>query len=74
MPHITLRIIREERRARRSRRSCSTSSTKTTTATKAFAENRDPPTGHDSEPDYRALFTRIVTIVPAPIGLGPPPL
>lgn len=39
----------------------------------AFAENRDPLTGHDPEPDYRALFTRIVGIVPAPIGLGPAP-
>ena len=37
----------------------------------AFAANRDPLTGHDPEPDYRALFTRIVTLVPAPIGLGP---
>lgn len=35
-----------------------------------FAENRDPMTGHAPEPDYRALFTRIVGIVPAPIGLG----
>ena len=38
----------------------------------AFAANRDPLTGHDPEPDYRALFTRIVGIVPAPIGLGSP--
>jgi hemerythrin-like domain-containing protein len=37
----------------------------------AFGANRDPLTGHDPEPDYRALFTRIVNIVPAPIGLGP---
>ena len=37
----------------------------------AFRENRDPLTGHEPEPDYRALFTRIVGIVPAPIGLGP---
>ena len=36
----------------------------------AFAANRDPLTGHEPEPDYRALFTRIVGIVPAPIGLG----
>jgi hypothetical protein len=27
-------------------------------------------TGHPAEPDYRALFTRIVGIVPAPVGLG----
>jgi hemerythrin-like domain-containing protein len=38
----------------------------------AFEQNRDPLTGHDPEPDYEALFTRIVGIVPAPIGLGKP--
>ena len=37
----------------------------------AFAANRDPMTGHEPEPDYRALFSRIVNLVPAPIGLGP---
>jgi len=37
----------------------------------AFKANRDPLTGHEPEADYRALFTRIVSIVPAPIGLGP---
>ena len=37
----------------------------------AFAANRDPLTGHAPDADYRALFTRIVAIVPAPIGLGP---
>jgi hemerythrin-like domain-containing protein len=36
----------------------------------AFASNRDPLTGHDPEPDYRALFSRIVNSVPAPIGFG----
>jgi len=36
----------------------------------AFLANRDPLTGHEPEADYRALFTRIVNIVPAPIGLG----
>lgn len=37
----------------------------------AFEANRDPLTGrHEPEPDYRALFTQIVGIVPAPIGLG----
>ena len=36
----------------------------------AFGANRDPLAGHDPEPDYRALFTRIVNAVPAPIGLG----
>jgi hemerythrin-like domain-containing protein len=37
----------------------------------AFAANRDPLAGHEPEPDYRALFTKIVGMVPAPIGLGP---
>ncbi len=36
----------------------------------AFAENRDPLAGHEPEPDYRALFSKIVGRVPAPIGLG----
>lgn len=36
----------------------------------AFAANRDPLTGHEPEPDYRALFSRIVDAVPAPIGFG----
>jgi hemerythrin-like domain-containing protein len=36
----------------------------------AFDANRDPLTGHEPEADYRALFTRIVNLVPAPIGLG----
>jgi len=30
----------------------------------------DPLTGHAPEADYEALFTHIVGIVPAPIGLG----
>ena len=38
----------------------------------AFEANRDPLPGHEPEADYRALFTRIVGIVPAPIGLGSP--
>ena len=37
----------------------------------AFGANCDPLTGHEPEAGYRALFTRIVSIVPAPIGLGP---
>ena len=37
----------------------------------AFARNRDPLTGHEPEQPYRALFTRIVSHAPAPIGLGP---
>ena len=36
----------------------------------AFTTNRDPLTGHEPEAEYRALFTRIVNLVPAPIGLG----
>jgi len=36
----------------------------------AFAANRDPLTGHEPEDDYRALFTRIVNALPAPLGLG----
>ena len=36
----------------------------------AFLSNKDPLTGHEPEADYRALFTRIVNRVPAPIGLG----
>ena len=38
----------------------------------AFEANRDPLTGHEPDVDYRALFTRIVNAVPAPIGLGAP--
>jgi hemerythrin-like domain-containing protein len=37
----------------------------------AFGANRDPLTGHEPEDDYRALFTRIVNAVPAPLGLAP---
>ena len=37
----------------------------------AFIANRDPLTGHEPEADYQALFSRIVNVVPAPIGLGP---
>jgi hemerythrin-like domain-containing protein len=36
----------------------------------AFAANRDPLTGHAAPDEYRALFTRIVSQTPAPIGLG----
>jgi hemerythrin-like domain-containing protein len=36
----------------------------------AFAQNRDPMTGHVADFEYNALFTRIVNVVPAPIGLG----
>jgi hemerythrin-like domain-containing protein len=37
----------------------------------AFAENRDPLGGATPGDDHRDLFTRIVNIAPAPIGLGP---
>jgi len=36
----------------------------------AFMLNRDPLTGHEPADEYRALFSRIVNSVPAPIGLG----
>lgn len=36
----------------------------------AFLANEDPLTGPHVQPDYGALFTRIVNLVPAPIGLG----
>ena len=36
----------------------------------AFLANRDPMTGHSPDSEYQALFTRIVNIVPAPIGLA----
>lgn len=37
----------------------------------AFAANRDPLTGHAPDDTYRALFSRIVHLAPAPYGLGP---
>lgn len=37
----------------------------------AFAAHRDPLAGASTD-DYEALFQRIVTLAPAPIGLGPP--
>lgn len=36
----------------------------------AFEANRDPFAGHAPDDEYRALFSRIVNSVPAPIGLG----
>jgi len=36
----------------------------------AFSANRDPLTGCTPDAPYQALFTRIVNMVPAPIGLG----
>jgi hemerythrin-like domain-containing protein len=38
----------------------------------AFAANKDPLTGHAAPDEYRALFSRIVSLAPAPIGLGDP--
>ncbi len=40
----------------------------------AFALNCDPLTGHPPEADYEALFSRIVNMIPAPVGLGPAPV
>jgi hemerythrin-like domain-containing protein len=37
---------------------------------RAFLANQDPMTGCEPEAAYRALFTRIVNTVPAPLGLG----
>jgi hemerythrin-like domain-containing protein len=37
----------------------------------AFATNRDPLTGHEPDESYRPLFSKIVLLAPAPIGLGP---
>lgn len=39
----------------------------------AFAANRDALAGAEPETDYEKLFTRIVNLVPAPVGLGPEP-
>lgn len=36
----------------------------------AFAQNRDPLTGHDPAPAYQPLFSKILMQAPAPIGLG----
>lgn len=38
---------------------------------KAFAENTDPIEGGDGEDEFKALFSRITNLAPAPIGLGP---
>ena len=37
----------------------------------AFASHRDPLAGASPETDHDALFRRIASIVPAPLGLGP---
>lgn len=36
----------------------------------AFSAHRDPLTGYEPAPEFRALFQRIVMSTPAPIGLG----
>jgi hemerythrin-like domain-containing protein len=36
----------------------------------AFGDNKDPLTGHPASDEYRTLFSRIVSLAPAPIGLG----
>ena len=36
----------------------------------AFAANLDPLTGHPAQAEYDALFSRILRLVPAPLGLG----
>ncbi len=38
----------------------------------AFATNADPLVGASSSDQFDDLFTRIVNLAPAPIGLGPP--
>lgn len=37
----------------------------------AFTRHQDPLAGGAAPDDYQALFTRIVHLVPAPLGLGP---
>ena len=37
----------------------------------AFADNRDPLAGVDERQEFRHLFSRIVSLVPAPLGAGP---
>jgi hemerythrin-like domain-containing protein len=37
----------------------------------AFTENNDPLTAAREEKDFEKLFTRIVTLAPPPIGVGP---
>ncbi|MEJ6005954.1 hemerythrin domain-containing protein [Paucibacter sp. AS339] len=37
----------------------------------AFAENRDPLSGHRPDEPYRALMQKVLAALPAPIGLGP---
>ncbi len=39
----------------------------------AFGENGDPRFSADAEDEFSALFSRIVTLAPPPIGVGPSP-
>ncbi len=36
----------------------------------AFAANRDPLAGHPTPPDFQPVFSKILNMAPAPIGLG----
>jgi hemerythrin-like domain-containing protein len=38
----------------------------------AFSANRDPLGGVDEDQEFRHLFSRIVSLAPAPMGVGPP--
>ena len=37
----------------------------------AFAANQDPNFSSDAQDEFKRLFTRIVHLTPAPMGLGP---
>jgi hemerythrin-like domain-containing protein len=39
----------------------------------AFEKNRDPLAGHAPDEAYAPLFSKIVAMLPAPLGLGPTP-
>ena len=36
----------------------------------AFAANQDPLAGHPTPPDFQPVFSKILNLAPAPIGLG----
>ncbi len=40
---------------------------------RAFGDNLDPDFSRDTEEEFRGLFSRIVNLAPAPIGLGSAP-
>ncbi len=58
MTHSTLHFIREEHRAL---------AAMLRSIPLMLAANRDPLTGHEPSADYRARFTRILSVVSAPI-------